>query len=112
MFIRETIKSVNKRKYKQHKLIEAIRTPVGPRQKVIYGFGTLHLDKDKWKQLANAIEQNLHGQEELFSTEDEEIKALAKHYSNLIIKERLNKKLAEKRIQSAMNRRTNWAESQ
>ena len=52
--------------------------------------GFLDLPKDQWKDLANTIESELHGQQNLFST-NPEIEKLAKHYARVIIKERLNK---------------------
>lgn len=91
MFIRETIKTIKEKKYIQHKLIESIRTPFGPRQKVILNLGILDLEKNKWKDLANSIEAILHGQAELFSNKNEEINKLAEHYVSLIINNQLNK---------------------
>ncbi len=51
--------------------------------------GTLTLPKDKWKELANTIESELHREKRLFAT-DLEIENLAKHYAAIIIKERLS----------------------
>ena len=90
MFIRETVTSKKGKKYTQHKLVESIRTPNGPRQKLILNFGFLDLPKDQWKELANAIESELHGQVSIFPT-CPEIEKLARHYAHLIIKEKLNK---------------------
>ena len=90
MFIRETVKSQKGKKYVQHQLVESIRTPNGPRQKLLLNLGFLDLPRDKWKELANTIESELHGQLNLFST-NPEIEKLAGHYARVIIKERLNK---------------------
>jgi hypothetical protein len=91
MFIRETIKSQKGKKYVQHQLVESVRTPNGPRQKLLLNLGFLDLPRDKWKELANTIESELHGQLSLFST-NPEIEKLASHYARVIIRERLNKK--------------------
>jgi hypothetical protein len=90
MFIRETVKSKKGKKYIQHQLVESIRTPNGPRQKLLLNMGFLDLARDQWKDLANTIESELHGQQSLFSI-NLEIEKLAKHYARVIIKERLNK---------------------
>jgi hypothetical protein len=90
MFIRETVKSKKGKKYVQHQLVESVRTPNGPRQRLLLNMGLLDLPKDQWKDLANAIESELLGQKNLFSTHPE-IEKLAKHYARVIIKERLNK---------------------
>lgn len=90
MFIRETIKSKKGKKYIQHQLVESIRTPNGPRQRLVLNLGFLDLTRNKWKELANTIECELHGQKRLFP-EDPEIEKFAKHYAKIIIKERLNK---------------------
>jgi len=90
MFIRKTVKSQKGKKYVQHQLVESVRTPNGPRQKLLLNFGFLDLPRDKWNELANTIESELHGQLNLFST-NPEIEKLASHYARVIIKERLNK---------------------
>lgn len=90
MFIRETIKRRKNKGYIQHKLVESVRTPNGPRQRIVLNLGKIDLPKNKWKELANAIEDELHGQQSLFAL-DQEIKSLAKHYARVIVKERLSK---------------------
>jgi hypothetical protein len=94
MFIRETVKSKKGKKYVQHQLVESIRTPNGPRQSLLLNLGFLDLLKDQWKELANTIESELHGQQSLFS-KNPGIEKLAKHYASVIIKERLNKESEE-----------------
>lgn len=91
MFIRETIKTAKGKKYFQHQLIESVRTPAGPRQKLVLNLGCLNVPGDKWKELANCIEVELHNQPLLFESESE-IKSLAKHYAKAIIREQLNRK--------------------
>ena len=90
MFIRETTKTAKGKKYFQHQLIESVRTPAGPRQKLVLNLGFLNIPRDKWKELANCIEAELHNQPLLFESESE-TKSLAKHYAKIIIKEQLNR---------------------
>ncbi|MFH2059199.1 MAG: IS1634 family transposase [Pseudomonadota bacterium] len=89
MFIRETVKSKQGKKYVQHQLVESVRTPNGPRQRLVLNLGFLDLPKDQWKELANTIESELHGEKRLFST-NSEIETLAGHYAKVIVKERLS----------------------
>ncbi len=90
MFIRETTKSKKGKKYIQHQLVESIRTPKGPRQRLLLNLGFIDLPKEQWKELANGIESELHGYQSLFSA-NPEIESLARHFAKVIIKERLNK---------------------
>lgn len=90
MFIRETVKSKKGKKYVQHQLVESIRTPNGPRQRLLLNLGFLDLPRDQWKELANTIEAELHGERGLFVT-NSDIEKLAGHYARVIIKERLRK---------------------
>ncbi|MEA1980742.1 MAG: IS1634 family transposase [candidate division Zixibacteria bacterium] len=88
MFIKEVVKKAKGKKYVQHQLVESIRTPAGPRQKMVLNLGVISLDKDKWKILANLIESNLHNQQRFF-TEDAEVEDLAKQYAEKIRENRL-----------------------
>ena len=90
MFIREKSKTVKGKIYIQHQLIESIRTPAGPRQRLVLNLGFLDLHPDKWKELANTIESEVHKQARLFVT-DAQIEKLAKHYAKVIVREKLNK---------------------
>ena len=90
MFIREKSKTVKGKKYIQHQLIESIRTPAGPRQRLVLNLGCLDLHQDKWKELANTIESEVHQQSRLFVT-DPQIEKLARHYAKVIIRDKLNK---------------------
>ena len=90
MFIREKIKRTKGKKYIQHRLIESIRTTAGPRQRLVLNLGFIHLHQDKWKDLANTVESELHKQSRLFIT-DPEIEHSAKHYAQIIIRNQLNK---------------------
>jgi len=94
MFIRE-IKKQNPNSDKvfvYHRLIESIRTPKGPRQKVVMNLAALDLARDKWKELADRIEQLVHGQDIRLFEGPPEIETLAQHYAQLLIKKRLDEK--------------------
>ena len=95
MFIREVIKKRKGKKYSQHHLIESVRTPAGPRQILKLNLGRISLEKERWKELANAIESELNNQTQLFSN-DEEIQSMAKFYAKQIIKSEMNKKSSAK----------------
>jgi hypothetical protein len=89
MFIREAIKKAKGKNYVRHHLVESVRTPAGPRQRIILDLGQIGLPKKQWKELANAIESILYNKPQLFEFENE-IKSLSKHYANLIIRSRMN----------------------
>jgi hypothetical protein len=89
MFIRaKTKKSKGKKVYIQHQLIESIRTSSGPRQQIVLNLGHLHLPEEKWKALANCIEELLTNQRSLLP-QDPEVVAKARHYASQIRQERL-----------------------
>ena len=77
-------------KYVQHQLIDAIRTPAGPRHQIVLNLGRLSLPKEKWKTLANTIEGQLTNQRNLFP-QDPEIEAKAKYYVRKIRQGRLSR---------------------
>ena len=63
MFIRKTIKRLNGRTYSTYLLVEAVRTPQGPRQKTICSLGDLSPGpRQKWLGLADRVESALQGQ--------------------------------------------------
>jgi transposase len=88
MFIREASKTAKGKRYVQHQLIRSVRTPAGPRQRVELNLGVLDVPREKWKELANAIESYIHNQPSLFLT-DPSIDGLAQHYANMIIRRRI-----------------------
>jgi len=94
MFIREVKKRIRSKKehyeYVQHRLVESVRTPYGPRQKVILNLGALDIDPDQYKTLANAIESFLHQdrQMELWD-QDPKLKAQARHFAELIVRKKV-----------------------
>lgn len=94
MYIKQTKKTVKEKNYHQHQLIKSVRTSAGPRQEIVLNLKQLNLPKEKWKELANAIEEKLLNQTSLF-TYDEEINALAGHFATLIVHNNLNKESIE-----------------
>jgi transposase len=99
MFIRQTRKTTNGKSYLQHQLMESVRTPAGPRQRLLLNLGQqFDLPKDNWKELADAIEAQLHNQPTLFSCTPE-ITRLARHYSSVIIQQRLAQEEAQQKEQ-------------
>lgn len=71
MFIREITKKEHGtgKVYVYHRLMESVRTPRGPRQRIVLNLGQLELPRDAWKALANRIEEVLSGQEGLWKPE-------------------------------------------
>lgn len=95
MFIKEIKKrsKVGTKQYIQHRLVESYRIEKGPRQRTILNLGTLSLPKQQWKLLADQIEAELTGQQQLYEI-DADIKALAVHYARIIV----NKQLMRPRV--------------
>jgi len=88
MFIRKTthIKSKNGKEYHTFKLIESVRTERGPRQRMVLNLGAgFTLAEEKWKDLANRIENIITGQECFFPC-SEEIETLARRYARKVIR--------------------------
>ena len=88
MFIRE-IKKKNPSSPKvfiSHRLIESVRTPRGPRQRVVINLGQLDISKENWKELANRIEDLLSGYERSTVPIAADIEALARYYTKQILR--------------------------
>lgn len=85
MFIRQIVKRNKgyKRKFIYHALMESYRSERGPRQRMLLSLGKLTLPREKWKLLANRVEEITTGQQSLSPT-DEEIEPLAHHYAELL----------------------------
>ena len=85
MFIKEIIKKnpASDKTFTYHRLMEAVRTPRGPRQHIILNLGKLDLPREDWKTLANRIEEILSGQQPLF-TPPSHIESLAHYYSGML----------------------------
>jgi len=90
MFIREVKKSNKgyKKQFIYHLLVESYRTENGPRQRTLLDLGELPMPREKWKLLANRIEEIVTGQESLIETEAE-IETLARHYADLFVDKNL-----------------------
>ena len=83
-----------------HRLVESVRTPRGPRQRTLMNLGKLDLPKDQWKDLANRIEEIVHGQSQrLIQLPQEEVEALAQHFAQLLIRKRLAQKAPQPSIE-------------
>ncbi len=91
MFIRQVSKISKNKIYFQYQLIEAVRTPSGPRQRLILNLGQLKIPKEQFKQLANRIEEILTNQPSLFEAPSE-VEALAQHYAERIRQQGFNNK--------------------
>lgn len=93
MFVREKVKQNKnpKKVYRIHFLMESIRTVNGPRQQTVLKLGTPSLPKEKWKALANRIEEICLGFSS-FLEPDTEVEPLASHYARLLVE----KKMADK----------------
>ncbi len=91
MFIKE-VRKRNKgyeKEFVQHRLMESYRESRGPRQRTVLHLGKLELDRDKWKLLADRVEQKLSGRENLIIPLEPEVECLASHYALLVKQQRL-----------------------
>src|SRR4030066_1288267 len=74
----------NQQDYHTFKLVESVRTERGPRQRALLNLGSeFALPEEKWKDLANRIEEILTGQSALFIY-SAEIENLANRYARQI----------------------------
>ena len=85
MFIKEIVKrnSTSDKTFIYHRLMEAVRTPRGPRQRIILNLGRLDIPREDWKTLANRIEEILSGQVSFLSPAPN-IESLAQHYAGML----------------------------
>jgi transposase len=85
MFIREIIKKNPgyDKPFVYHRLMESLRTPHGPRQRLLLNLGKLDLPREDWKTLANRIEEILTGQT-CFVSPPDHIESLAQEYAGLL----------------------------
>ena len=85
MFIRAITKK-NKgyeKTFTYHRLMESIRTPKGPRQRILLNLGPLDLPPEDWKALANRIEEIISNQVSFFPPAPH-IESLAGYYAQLL----------------------------
>jgi hypothetical protein len=76
----------NRQEYSTYKLVESVRTERGPRQRMLLNLGTdFTVPGEKWKDLANRIEEIITGQERLFAY-PEEIETLARRYARKLVR--------------------------
>lgn len=97
MFIRKVFHTDKKNKsvYHTFKLIESVRTERGPRQRMVLNLGAdFTVPEEKWKDLANRIEQIATGQESLIPS-PADIEEIAHVYAKRIISFRGNKETRE-----------------
>jgi transposase len=85
MFIREITRTDHQtgKVYVYHRLMESVRTPKGPRQRIVLDLGRLDLPRERWKILADRIEQVLSGQKSLWPV-DESIEKLARDFARRV----------------------------
>ena len=88
MYIKKVRKSHpnSKKIYEYLHLVENIRTDKGPRQRLILNLGTLDIQADKYKELANCIEALLIGQEQLYSLDPQIEKCARKAVRDILAK--------------------------
>lgn len=80
--------------YYYHQLIESVRTPRGPRQRILLNLGTLEIPPGDWKALANRIEALYLGQPALTPLAPP-VEALARHYADLLRQQEFSRAAAE-----------------
>lgn len=85
MFIRAIAKKNPgyKKTFTYHRLMESIRTPKGPRQRILLNLGHLDLPPEDWKTLANRIEEIVSNQVSFFPPPPH-IESLAEYYAQLL----------------------------
>lgn len=85
MFIRAITKKNPgyEKTFTYHRLMESVRTPQGPRQRVILNLGHLEIPPTEWKSLANRIEEILYAQAS-FLPPPPHIESLAQHYAQML----------------------------
>jgi len=65
MFIRQVTLRRNGKQYTYHRLIESVRTPSGPRQRLVMSLGRLEVPRSEWRLLAERIQEFLYAQQSL-----------------------------------------------
>jgi hypothetical protein len=79
IYIRKNVKKEKGKTYTNHTLVESVRTPKGPRQKVVVSLGDLSpRPREEWLKLAHRVENALVGQGELLEQPDAEVEAIVR----------------------------------
>jgi len=69
VFVRKSTRRYGKKTYTNYVLVESIRTPKGPHQKVVCSMGDLSpRSREQWLELARKVETALQGQEDLLAS--------------------------------------------
>ena len=69
--------------YSYQQLVESVRTPQGPRQRVLLNLGALPIPPAQWPELAKRIKAIYLGQQSLYPAPPP-LEALAQHYATLL----------------------------
>lgn len=82
MYVKRTRKKYKDKTYINYLLVEAVKTPKGPRQDIICSLGDLKpRPKEKWLELVRKVERALSGQRELFAETDKEVEKVVRRIS-------------------------------
>jgi transposase len=65
VFIRRVTVLRRGKRYSYYRIVESVRTPKGPRQRLVMSLGKLQIPQGQWKLLAERIEDFLYGQGQL-----------------------------------------------
>jgi len=77
MFVRKTTRRYKGKTYTNYLLVESVRTPAGPRQKTVCSLGDLTpRPAAEWMRLARRVEDALAGRQDLFDSDDPEIRRI------------------------------------
>lgn len=83
MFLRRSTRSYKGKTYTNYQLVEAVRTPNGPRQRTICSLGNLGPGSaEEWLQRARQLEHALLGQGELLDSGGEGLNNFVQHLRN------------------------------
>ena len=109
MFIRE-VKKKNKGSdtiFVYHRLMESVRTPKGPRQRMLLDLGKLDLPQEQWKTLANRIEEIISGQQRLVELA-QPIEDLARQCASRLIRKQIQSAPAPSTAQEQKQAAEEW----
>jgi hypothetical protein len=88
MYIRKNVKKEKVKTYINHTLVESVRTPKGPRQKVVVSLGDLRpRSRKEWLKLAHKVENTLVGQGDLLEKPDAEVEEIVRKVKERMARE-------------------------